>query len=90
MMSVYEISLIFLDVFPGLSDLTLREWTFGMFKCAVNFLPLCTNYPEVLSASPNVQGKKLQCCQKAALKSPMILRIFSFCLWGHSVMSEIS
>lgn len=78
-MSVYEISLILLDVFPGLSDLTLQEWTLGMCKCAVNFLPLCTNYPEMLSASPNVQGKKLQWCQKAALKSLTILRIYFAC-----------
>lgn len=44
MMSVYEISRIFLDVFPGRSDLTPQEWTLGMCKCAVNFLPLRTNY----------------------------------------------
>lgn len=78
-MSVYEISLILLDVFPGLSDLTLQEWTLGMCKCAVNFLPLCTSYPEMLSASPKVQGKKLQWCQKSALKFLMILRIYLTC-----------
>lgn len=79
MMSVYEITLILLDVFPGLGDLTLQEWTLGMCKCAVNFLPLCTNDPEMLSASPNVQGKELHRCQKAALKSLMILRICFAC-----------
>lgn len=79
MMSVYEISLILLDVFPGLSDLTLLERTFGMCKCAVNFLPFCTNYPEIISTGPHVQGKKLQWCQKAALKSLMIRRIYFSC-----------
>lgn len=78
-MSVYEISLILSDVFPGLSDLTLQEWTLGMCKCAVNFLPLCTRYPEMLSARANVQGEKLQRCQKAALKSLVILRIYFAC-----------
>jgi len=79
MISVYEISLILLDVFPGLRDLTLQEWTLGMCKCAVNFLPLCTNYPEMLSASPNVQGRKLQWCQKVALKSLKFLKIYFAC-----------
>lgn len=53
MMSVYETSLILSDVFPGLSDLTLQDWTFGMCKCAVNFLPFGISSPEVLSASPD-------------------------------------
>lgn len=78
-MSVYETSLILSDVFPGLSDLTLQDWTFGMCKCAANFLPLCISSPEVLSASPNLWVKKLQWCQKAALKSLVILRSYFAC-----------
>lgn len=54
MMSVYEISWSFLDVFPGHSDLTPQEWTLGMCKCAVNFLPFCTNCLFL----PNVQEEE--------------------------------
>lgn len=88
-MSVYETGLILSDVFPGISDLTLQDWTFGMCKCAVNFLPLSVSPPEVLSANPNLWVKRLQRCQKAALKSLMILRSHFTCgvieLWLKSV-----
>lgn len=88
MMSVYETSLILSDVFPGISDLTLQDWTFGMCKCAVNFLPLGISSPEVLSASPNLSEETAmmpESCSEVPDDSQKL-----FCLWGHSIMAEIS
>lgn len=88
MMSVYETNLIPSDVFPGLSDLTAGLDTWNVQVCSK--LPA---YLYQLSRGAFCKSKSVreetammpESCSEVPDDSQKL-----FCLWGHSIMAEIS